>query len=100
MGTGKELARLVSCKAWKNHLKGKDYLCWWQIFDDAGTPISPTKAKDLVFCHIRILLNRQKVEAETVKVLAAYLNSIASTRSEFMVLAINEDYHFFEIVIS
>ena len=98
MATGKELVRMMTCGIWEQFVKSRKDYCSAQIFDNRGKPISLKKAKKETFCHARILF--KGCPEDSLKILAAYLKTIASTRSESMCQNTFKCYGFQEIVIS
>ncbi len=83
---------------WIEFVKSKDYFRSAQIFDEEGKPITLKKAEKLYFCHTRILF--KGVPEGELKVLAHFLNYIASTPSEHMSVDIRNFYGFQEVIIS
>jgi hypothetical protein len=104
MATGKELARLVSCGAWREWVEEKSYYLSHQLYDSDGHQITVEQVTTQVFCHLRLLVSKTRdgshMDEEYVKLLGAMLRLVASTNSESMALSIHQDYGFWEIIIS
>lgn len=98
MATGKELARMVTCGIWKEFIQPRKDYCSVQIFNEEGKPISITKAKTETFCHAKILF--KECPEDSLNLIAEFLRTVASTRSESMCKQINEYYGFQEVIIS
>ena len=98
MSSGKELARMVDCGYWKQHIKSRKDFCSVQIFDTNGKPITSKQAKEKYFCHARILFKSDNMGE--IKLLGVILKMIADTSSESMGMNINENYGFQEVIIS
>lgn len=98
MATGKELVRAMTCSIWKDFVKPK--ITYAQIFNRKGFPISLKQAEKELFCHLRILIEDEKCDEEYIKLLTAMIRLVASTSSESMCSNINENYGFYEVIIS
>lgn len=83
MATGKELARTVSCGAWKTHIKGNPKYITYRIYDNEGRVITAEKAKNKVFCKLRITF-RRGIPKRELALLETLLQIVASTSSEMM----------------
>lgn len=98
MGTGKDLARMMSCGIWKEHIISRKDFCSAQIFDNKGKPISLKKAQNTLFCHAKIVF--QDCPDDSLKLIEVLLTMVASTSGEQMNSYIFEFYGFEEIIIS
>lgn len=97
MATGKELARMMSCRVWDNCIKSREDYCSSQIYNSKGKPISLEQAKKEPFCMAKILFKRCP-EGE-LKLMEVLLQIVASTRSEHMGSYTFDYYGFQEIII-
>lgn len=81
MVSGKELARTVSCRIWKEHFEGDEYYASHRIFNRNGEHITPSKATGEGFCHMHVLFQGLDSPRE-VRLLQVLLQRVSSTGNE------------------
>ena len=82
MATGKEIVRMMTCGYWEDEIKTMKEFCWAKILDEEGKPISLNKAENKKYCQAMILFKR--LTNNETRIIACFLQNIASTNSENM----------------